>query len=79
MRDSKLIKLWDGDQNIVNLEKFDLSYSEDLIEMLDLSKAEKLKSVMSDRKSLRQLRVHFKPLCALILKGCSSLKEISFT
>ncbi|RDY13182.1 TMV resistance protein N, partial [Mucuna pruriens] len=80
MRHSKLKKLWDGDQNLVNLEKVDLSYSEDLIEMLDLSKSEKLKSVnLSDCKSLHQLRVHSKSLCVLILKGCSSLDEISVT
>ncbi|KAK7401098.1 hypothetical protein VNO78_12412 [Psophocarpus tetragonolobus] len=42
---SKVKKLWDGVQNLANLKKINLLGSRDLIEIPDLSKAEKLESV----------------------------------
>ncbi|CAA7053866.1 unnamed protein product [Microthlaspi erraticum] len=42
MRDNKLEKLWDGVQALANLKKMDLSWSLDLKELPDLSKATSL-------------------------------------
>ncbi|KAK8464336.1 hypothetical protein PHAVU_011G181366 [Phaseolus vulgaris] len=51
---SKLKKLWDGVQNLVNLEKIYLESSGNLVEIPDLSKAEKLRSIdLSYCKSLQ--------------------------
>lgn len=76
----KLKKLWDGVQNLVNLKEIDLSYSEDLIEIPNLSEAENLESIsLSGCKSLHKLHVHSKSLRAMELDGCSSLKEFSVT
>ncbi|KAG5001858.1 hypothetical protein AAZX31_08G293300 [Glycine max] len=80
MKFSKLKKLWDGVQNLVNLKEIDLSYSEDLIEIPNLSEAENLESIsLSGCKSLHKLHVHSKSLRAMELDGCSSLKEFSVT
>ncbi|RDX79235.1 TMV resistance protein N, partial [Mucuna pruriens] len=80
MRCSRLKKLWDGVQNLVNLKTIDLWGSRDLIEMPDLSKAEKLESVyLCYCESLCQLIVHSKSLVVLNLYGCSSLEEFSVT
>ena len=67
-------------QNLVNLKEIDLSYSEDLIEIPNLSEAENLESIsLSGCKSLHKLHVHSKSLRAMELDGCSSLKEFSVT
>ncbi|XP_020202688.1 putative disease resistance protein At4g11170 [Cajanus cajan] len=80
MRCSKLKKLWDGIQNLVNLKTIDLWGSRDLIEIPDLSKAQKLESVsLCYCESLCQLQVHSKSLALLNLYGCSSLREFSVT
>ncbi|KAK7401115.1 hypothetical protein VNO78_12430 [Psophocarpus tetragonolobus] len=78
MHCSNLKKLWDGIQNLVNLKKIDLWGSRNLIEIPDLSKAEKLESVsLCYCESLCQLQVPSKFLGILNLYGCSSLKEFS--
>lgn len=65
-------------QNLVNLKTIDLWGSRDLIEIPDLSKAEKLESVsLCYCESLCQLQVHSKSLGVLNLYGCSSLNEFS--
>ncbi|CAJ1969249.1 unnamed protein product [Sphenostylis stenocarpa] len=80
MRCSKLKKLWDGVQNLVNLKTIDLWGSRDLIEIPDLSKAEKLENVsLCYCESLWQLQVHSKSLRVLNLYGCSSLRKFSVT
>ncbi|RDX93478.1 putative disease resistance protein, partial [Mucuna pruriens] len=77
---SKLKKLWDGVQNLVSLKTIDLWDSQDLIEIPNLYKAEKLERVyLNYCKSLQQLHVHSKSLVVLALLGCSSLKKISVT
>ncbi|KHN28516.1 Putative disease resistance protein [Glycine soja] len=77
---SKLKKLWDGVQNLVNLKIIGLQGSKDLIEVPDLSKAEKLEIVnLSFCVSLLQLHVYSKSLQGLNAKNCSSLKEFSVT
>ncbi|KAH1100295.1 hypothetical protein AAZX31_13G060100 [Glycine max] len=80
MHCSKLKKLWDGVQNLVNLKTIDLWGSRDLVEIPDLSKAEKLESVsLCYCESLCQLQVHSKSLGVLNLYGCSSLREFLVT
>ncbi|KAL2322257.1 hypothetical protein Fmac_026636 [Flemingia macrophylla] len=80
IRCSKLKKLWDGIQNLVNLKTIDLWGSRDLIEIPDLAKAQKLEIVsLCYCESLCQLQVHSKSLGVLNLYGCSSLKEFSVT
>ena len=66
-------------QNLVNLKIIGLQGSKDLIEVPDLSKAEKLEFVwFDDCESLHQLHhVHAKSLQRLLAYGCSSLKEFS--
>ncbi|XP_014519090.1 TMV resistance protein N isoform X1 [Vigna radiata var. radiata] len=80
MRCSKLKKLWDGVQNLVNLKTIDLWGSRDLIEIPDLSLAEKLENVsLCYCESLREVHVHSKSLRVLNLYGCSSLRKFSVT
>jgi len=64
----------------VNLKTIDLWGSRDLVEIPDLSKAEKLESVsLCYCESLCQLQVHSKSLGVLNLYGCSSLREFLVT
>ncbi|KAI9109516.1 hypothetical protein K1719_019570 [Acacia pycnantha] len=81
MHSSNLTKLWDGDQNLVNLRKIDLMGSEDLIELpnfskathleeVDLSYCTKLQSVHPSILSLRSLR-------SLLLFGCEALTSLT--
>ncbi|KAL2977320.1 hypothetical protein AAZX31_13G060100 [Glycine max] len=66
--------------NLVNLKTIDLWGSRDLVEIPDLSKAEKLESVsLCYCESLCQLQVHSKSLGVLNLYGCSSLREFLVT
>ncbi|KAL2977324.1 hypothetical protein AAZX31_13G060100 [Glycine max] len=67
-------------KNLVNLKTIDLWGSRDLVEIPDLSKAEKLESVsLCYCESLCQLQVHSKSLGVLNLYGCSSLREFLVT
>jgi len=64
----------------VNLKTIDLWGSRDLIEIPDLSKAEKLENVsLCYCESLCQVQVHSKSLRVLNLYGCSSLRKFSVT
>ncbi|XP_020987527.1 disease resistance protein RPS6-like [Arachis duranensis] len=55
---SKLKRLWDGIQNLVNLEEVDLTDSQKLVELPDFSKADNLKSVhLSGCRSLRHVHL----------------------
>ncbi|RYR39163.1 hypothetical protein Ahy_A09g044626 [Arachis hypogaea] len=56
IRNSKLKRLWDGVQNLVNLEEVDLTDSKKLVELPDFSMADNLKSVhLSSCRSLRHV------------------------
>ncbi|KAK7377677.1 hypothetical protein VNO80_03106 [Phaseolus coccineus] len=81
MWNSKLKKLWDGVQNLVNLKTIDLDDSRDLIEIPDLSRAEKLEKVsLYDCESLCQLHpsiLSLPILKYLILSGCKAIQSIN--
>ncbi|RDX91622.1 TMV resistance protein N, partial [Mucuna pruriens] len=78
---SKLKKLWDGVQNLVNLKIIDLKDSRDLIEFPDSSKAKKLESIsLSGCKSLLQLHPFMLTLPKLIdlyLNGCKEIGSLN--
>ncbi|WJX38945.1 non-specific serine/threonine protein kinase [Trifolium repens] len=80
MANSKLRKLWDGVQNLDNLMMIDLEYSEDLIEIPDLSRAPNLQIVhLSCCWSLRQLHPSVltrSKLRELDLSHCSKIKSL---
>ncbi|KAK2442683.1 disease resistance protein RPV1 [Trifolium repens] len=80
MKYSKLAKLWDGIQNLHNLVEIDLEYSEDLIEIPDLSRAPNLQIVnLNSCESLRQLHpsVFASPkLRELHLCHCRKIKSL---
>ncbi|XP_028786079.1 disease resistance-like protein DSC1 [Neltuma alba] len=81
MRYSKLTKLWDGEQNLVNLSKINLSGSEDLIELPNFSKAIHLAEV--DLICCRKLQnVHpsilsLHSLHCLLLIDCKALTSLT--
>ncbi|XP_027933270.1 TMV resistance protein N-like isoform X2 [Vigna unguiculata] len=81
MRRSKLRKLWEGVQSLVNLEKIHLEASRDLVEIPDLSKAEKLKRIdLSDCESLRKLHPSISSLPKLAhleLSGCRKIENLN--
>ncbi|XP_028800138.1 disease resistance-like protein DSC1 [Neltuma alba] len=74
---SRVVKLWDGVLDFVNLKKIDLSYSTHLLELPDFSMAKNLEEVeLSSCKSLRKvhpsiLTIH--KLVKLNLSYCKSL------
>ncbi|XP_028756330.1 disease resistance-like protein DSC1 [Neltuma alba] len=81
MPNSNLTKLWDGEQNLVNLTKIDLHESKDLTELPNFSKAihlaevylhgcSKLQSVHPSILSLHSLR-------GLLLSGCKALTSLT--
>ncbi|KAK2442708.1 disease resistance protein RPV1 [Trifolium repens] len=76
----KLTELWDGIQNLHNLVEIDLGYSDDLIEIPDLSRAPNLQIVnLNSCKSLRQLHpsVFTSPkLRELHLCYCTEIKSL---
>ncbi|KAK7343086.1 hypothetical protein VNO80_26049 [Phaseolus coccineus] len=78
---SKLKKLWDGVQNLVNLEKVYLEASGNLVEIPDLSKAEKLRSIdLSYCESLRKLHPSISSLPKLTmleLSGCTEIENLN--
>ncbi|CAK8566893.1 unnamed protein product [Lathyrus sativus] len=80
MQHSKLKKLWDGIQRLDNLMILDLDYSEDLIEIPDLSRAPNLQIVsLSYCKSLCQLHpsIFSTPkLTNLKLNGCEKIGSL---
>ncbi|RDX93755.1 TMV resistance protein N, partial [Mucuna pruriens] len=77
MPHSKVKKLWDGIQNIVNLKEVDLRGSGDLIEIPDLSKAEKLETVfLHECESLRQPHPSMSSLPKLTCLSLTVCKEM---
>ncbi|RHN67392.1 putative TIR domain, winged helix-turn-helix DNA-binding domain-containing protein [Medicago truncatula] len=80
MSHSKLKKLWDGVQNLVNLRTLWLRSSKDLIEIPDLSRATNLVVVLlSECESLRQLHpsiFSLPQLQYLDLRGCISIESL---
>ncbi|XP_027911123.1 TMV resistance protein N-like isoform X3 [Vigna unguiculata] len=81
MWNSKLKMLWDGVQNLVNLKTIDLDDSRDLIEIPDLSMAEKLERVsLYDCESLCKLHPSISSLPKLkylILSGCKVIQSVN--
>nr|KYP56826.1 TMV resistance protein N [Cajanus cajan] len=81
MPKSKLKKLWDGVQNLVNLKKINLFGSRDLIEIPDLSMAKNLESVsLRNCESLDQLHPSMSSLPKLTyldLHVCREIKSLN--
>ncbi|CAJ2640046.1 unnamed protein product [Trifolium pratense] len=80
MRNSKLKKLWDGVQNLVNLISIEFSFSKDLIEIPDLSRATNLQYIyLHECESLCQLHpsiLSLPRLGELDLGGCIKLQSL---
>ncbi|PNY08510.1 disease resistance protein (TIR-NBS-LRR class) [Trifolium pratense] len=80
MTHSKLKKLWDGVQNLVNLKSIMLEYSRDLIEIPDLSRATNLATVfLCECESLCQLHpsvLSLPRLKHLDLRGCIKIETL---
>ncbi|XP_015938814.1 disease resistance protein RPV1 [Arachis duranensis] len=80
IRNSKLKRLWDGVQNLVNLEEVDLTDSRKLVELPDFSKADNLKSVhLSGCRSLRHVHpslLSLGKLELLDLLNCAKLEML---
>ncbi|PNY17259.1 disease resistance protein (TIR-NBS-LRR class) [Trifolium pratense] len=80
MRNSKLKKLWDGVQNLVNLISIVFSFSKDLIEIPDLSRATNLQYIyLNECESLCQLHpsiLSLPRLGELDLGGCIKLQSL---
>ncbi|KAG4906706.1 hypothetical protein JHK86_055190 [Glycine max] len=78
---SKVKKLWDGVQNLLNLKTIDLDDSRDLIEIPDLSMAENLEKVsLFGCESLHQLHpsiLSLPKLRYLILSGCKEIESLN--
>ncbi|KAK7343085.1 hypothetical protein VNO80_26048 [Phaseolus coccineus] len=78
---SKLKKLWYGVQNLVNLERFYVVASGDLVEIPDLSKAKKLNIIhLSHCESLRKLHPSISALPKLTnldLSGCTGIENLN--
>ncbi|KAK7401101.1 hypothetical protein VNO78_12415 [Psophocarpus tetragonolobus] len=81
MRDSKLKKLWDGVQDLVNLKTIDLDDSQNLIEIPDLSMAKNLDRLsLFGCESLCQLHpsiLSLPKLTYLILSGCKEIESLN--
>ncbi|MED6110796.1 hypothetical protein PIB30_046127 [Stylosanthes scabra] len=79
MPGSKITKLWDGVQDLVNLKIIDLSECQQLVELPDLSTATNLEGIdISDCKVLCQLHpyiISFPTLKYLRFHGCKKLKS----
>ncbi|XP_028756289.1 TMV resistance protein N-like [Neltuma alba] len=77
---SRLTRLWDGVQNLVNLSKIMLRQSKDLIELSDFSKATRLEKVDLERcsklRSVHPSILSLHSLRALLLHGCTSLTSL---
>nr|AXU93652.1 RPP4/RPP5-like protein [Arabidopsis thaliana] len=78
----KLEKLWEGIQSLGSLERMNLSESENLTEIPDLSKATKLESlILNNRKSLVTLPSTIGNLHRLVrleMKECTGLESIKW-
>ncbi|EOY03846.1 Leucine-rich repeat-containing protein, putative [Theobroma cacao] len=75
---SDIERLWNGDQNLVNLRVFNLSRSRNLIRIPNLSQATNIEKLdLSECKSLVELPClnHLESLEMLELWGCSNLKK----
>ncbi|XP_058743528.1 disease resistance protein RPV1-like [Vicia villosa] len=81
MRDSHVEKLWNGEQNLPNLERLDLSYSKNLIECPNVAGSPNLKYVsLIGCESLPEVdsSIFLLPkLDALHMRECNSLKTLS--
>ncbi|RDX79531.1 TMV resistance protein N, partial [Mucuna pruriens] len=81
MWNSKLRKLWDGVQNLVNLKTIDLDESRDLIEIPDLSMAKKLERVsLFGCESLCHIHpsiLSLPKLIYLFLSGCKEIESLN--
>ncbi|CAJ2640047.1 unnamed protein product [Trifolium pratense] len=78
MTHSKLKKLWDGVQNLVNLKSIMLEYSRDL-SVLSLPRLKHLDLRGCIKIETLRTNIHSKSLRELSLDGCSSLTEFSVT
>ncbi|GMN46356.1 hypothetical protein TIFTF001_015544 [Ficus carica] len=81
MQYSNVKQLWEGIQCLENLKAIDLSYSEQLIQVPDLSGAPNIESVtLRYCVHLQEVPSYFgslQKLTSLNLKGCSSLVRVS--
>ncbi|XP_028763119.1 disease resistance-like protein DSC1 [Neltuma alba] len=77
---SKLTKLWDGEQNLVNLSKINLCGSEDLIELPNFSKAIHLAEVnlacCTKLQNVYPSILSLHSLCNLLLRDCKTLTSL---
>ncbi|KAF5471289.1 hypothetical protein F2P56_011733 [Juglans regia] len=80
MRRSRIKQLWKGSMVLDNLKVFDLSYSENLIEIPDFSGVPNLEEInLEDCRSLCELHPSIgslKHLNELVLNKCSSLEKL---
>ncbi|KAF5471290.1 hypothetical protein F2P56_011732, partial [Juglans regia] len=80
MRRSRIKQLWKGSMVLDNLKEFDLSYSENLIEIPDLTGVPNLEKInLEGCRSLRELHPSIgslKKLKALAFDECSSLEKL---
>ncbi|KAI9109430.1 hypothetical protein K1719_019484 [Acacia pycnantha] len=78
---SNLTKLWDGDQNLVNLREIDLLGSRDLIELPNFSKAIHLEqvnlSLCSKLRSVHPSILSLHSLRRLLLRDCEALTSLT--
>ncbi|MED6134168.1 hypothetical protein PIB30_034785 [Stylosanthes scabra] len=80
MPHSRVKKLWDGAQDLVNLKEIDLYGSRQLMELPDLSKASKLE-ILNVSHCVNLYHVHpsimsLSKIVDLILYGCKNLKTL---
>ncbi|XP_054782008.1 disease resistance protein RPP4-like [Prosopis cineraria] len=80
MGHSNIKKLWDGAQDLVNLKRLDLSWSEQLMELPDFSRARNLEEVvLTDCESLHSVHpsiLSLQSLVLLVVFGCGKLESL---
>ncbi|XP_028756327.1 disease resistance-like protein DSC1 [Neltuma alba] len=78
---SNLTKLWNGEQNLVNLSRIDLRESKDLIELPNFSKAIRLAEVYlqgcSKLQNVHPSILSLHSLRRLLLRDCKALKSLT--